>query len=100
MLNWTYLPYTLPLGLAGIIALVLSLYAARYRQLRGAPAFMCMCLAAAAWAFIYALEVDSLDLQTQVFWSKLEYLGITTGPVFWLAFALLYTRHEKWLTPR
>ena len=40
MLNWAYLPYTLPLSLFGIVALALSFYAARHRKLRGAQAFI------------------------------------------------------------
>src|SRR5207302_390629 len=32
--------------------------------------------------------------------SKVEYLSITAGPIFWLAFAAHYTRHDRWLTPR
>src|SRR5207249_9327010 len=100
MLNWAYLPYTLPLSLSGIVALALSFYAARHGKVRGARAFMWLCLAAAEWAFTYALEIDSAGLAAKVFWSKLEYLGITAGPLCWLAFAVTYTRRDKWLTPR
>src|SRR6476469_1474799 len=94
MLNWAYLPYTLLLSLFGIVALALSFYAARHRNLRGATAFMLLCLAGAEWAFTYALELGSEGLPTKLFWSKLEYLGITVGPVCWLAFALYYTRRD------
>src|SRR5687768_4452787 len=100
MLNWAYLPYTFPLILSGIVALALSFYAARHRKLAGAQAFMWLCLAAAEWAFTYALEIDSPELPAKVFWSKLEYLGITAGPLCWLAFALYYTRRGRFLTPR
>src|SRR5688572_28860291 len=61
---------------------------------------MWLCLAAAEWAFTYALEIDSPELPAKVFWSKLEYLGITAGPLCWLAFALYYTRRGRFLTPR
>ena len=88
MLDWAYLPYTLPLILSGTVALALSFYAARHSHLRGAYAFMWLCLAAAIWAFTYALEIDSADLPTKVFWTKVEYLGITSVPICWLAFAL------------
>jgi len=95
MLNWAYLPYTLPLALSGSVAVALSLYASRHRKLSGALAFMWLCLAAAEWAFTYALEINSADLSTKVFWSKLEYIGIATGPLCWLAFALYYTQRLK-----
>src|SRR5690349_14203405 len=100
MLEWAYLPYTLPLILAGVIALALSFYASRHRTLRGAYAFVWFCLAALEWCLAYALEINSTDLAPKILWAKIEYLGIVMGPIFWLAFAIHYTRREKWLAPR
>jgi PAS domain S-box-containing protein len=98
--TWASAPYSLPLILSSIAALVLSLYAARHSNLRGAYAFMWFCLAAAEWGLTYVLEIGATDLAPKIFWSKVEYLSITAGPIFWLAFAAHYTRHDKWLTPR
>ncbi|RLC59259.1 MAG: PAS domain-containing sensor histidine kinase, partial [Chloroflexota bacterium] len=57
-------------------------------------------LAVAVWSLGYALELGSADLPTQVFWAKVEYLGIVSVPVMWLAFVLQYSGREKWLTRR
>ncbi|MFL5732294.1 MAG: histidine kinase N-terminal 7TM domain-containing protein [Chloroflexia bacterium] len=100
MLTWVSTPYSIPLILSSIVALILGLYAARHRNVRGGTAFMWFCLAAAEWAFTYVLEINSFDLPSKIFWSKVEYLSITTGPIIWLAFAATYTRRDKWLTPR
>ncbi|HEX5689014.1 MAG TPA: histidine kinase N-terminal 7TM domain-containing protein, partial [Roseiflexaceae bacterium] len=40
------------------------------------------------------------DLDWIVWWAKLEYLGIVTGPVAALVLALEYTGNEQWLTRR
>src|SRR5215204_3731613 len=96
MLSWVNTPYTVPLVLCSIVALILGFYAARHRDRRGALAFMWFCLAAAWWAITYVMEIGSPDLASKIFWSKVEYVGITAGPVIWLAFAIHYTRHDKW----
>jgi len=57
-------------------------------------------LAVAEWSLGYALELGSTDLPSQVFWAKVEYLGIVTVPVTWLALVLQYTKRERWLTRR
>jgi PAS domain S-box-containing protein len=62
--------------------------------------FFVMMLAVAEWTFGYALELSSADLDSIVFWAKVEYLGIVAGPVAALVLALEYTGNENWLTQR
>ncbi len=52
------------------------------------------------WSWGYALEIGAVDLATKLFWAKVQYFGIVTLPVAWLAFSLHYTRRRKWLTRR
>jgi len=52
------------------------------------------------WTAGYALELSGADLPTKILWAKIEYVGIVTVPVTWLAFALQYTGREGWLTRR
>ena len=80
--------YTLPLIVAGAITLAPAGYAARRRQARGALPFIGICLATAVWAITYALDVSSAAEPVKLIWSKLGYVGIVSGPVFWPAFAL------------
>ncbi len=100
MLNWVNLPYTLALIVSGAIALAFGIYAARRRQLPGAWAFTWFCLAGAEWAFANALYVGTADPGLKIIWSKIEYIGIVSGPLFWLSFALHYTRRDHLLTRR
>jgi PAS domain S-box-containing protein len=89
----------LPL-LASLVALMIAIYAWRLRSKRGAIALMCVAIATTIWALGYGLEIAGTDLSTKLFWAKVQYIGIATVPLCWLLFAVVYTGHERWLTPR
>jgi PAS domain S-box-containing protein len=99
-MHWQSPPYVLPLLATALIAAGLAVYSWRKRPAPGATPFFIMMLAVAEWTFCYALELSSADLESIVFWAKVEYLGIVTGPVAALVLALEYTGHESWLTFR
>jgi PAS domain S-box-containing protein len=99
-MRWHYTPYVTPLAAAAAICVVLAARAWRRRPAPGATIFVVMMLAVAQWTLGYAFELGSSDLPMVVFWAKLEYLGIVTGPVAALLLAIAYTGHERWLTRR
>src|SRR5215213_6150024 len=99
-MRWQSAPYVLPLVATALVATFLAAYSWRKRPAPGATPFFIMMLAVAEWTFGYALELSSADLESIVFWAKVEYLGIVTGPVAALVLALEYTGHENWLTLR
>jgi PAS domain S-box-containing protein len=99
-MRWQATPYVLPLLATALISATLALYAWRRRPAPGATPFFVMMLAVAEWTCGYALELSSADLASIVFWAKIEYLGIVTGPVAALVLALEYTGNESWLTRR
>ncbi len=96
----TYNPYIIALVITTALALVITFLAWRNRSAPGWKPFAVLSLALATWSLGYALELGSVDLSTMVFWAKLQYLSIVTVPVAWLAFVLLYTGREKWVTHR
>jgi len=100
MMHWQYNPYVLPLLGAAAVSAAIALFAWRRRPAPGATPFVLLTLAVAEWSLGYALELGSADLPTQIFWAKVEYLGIVSVSVMWLAFVLQYTGREKWLTRR
>lgn len=97
---WQWSPYIVPLLVAAAVSAALAVYAWQRRPTPGATWFALLMLAVAEWSLTYALELSSSDLSAKVLWVKVEYVGIVTLPVAWLAFALQYTGHDKWLTPR
>jgi PAS domain S-box-containing protein len=99
-MRWQTTPYVFALLATTLVAGVLASYSWRRRPAPGATPFFVMMLAVAEWTCGYALELSSADLDWIVFWAKLEYLGITVGPVAALVLALEYTGNENWLTRR
>ncbi|MFM8875056.1 MAG: diguanylate cyclase [Anaerolineae bacterium] len=50
------------------------------------------------WSLSYALITLSPDLESKIFWLRVENIGIQTVPVLWFFFAMKYTRRDQWLT--
>ncbi len=48
--------------------------------------------AGAFWAFCYALDIASVDLNVKYFWFHLKYLGVITIVPWWALFLLNYSR--------
>ncbi|MFA6613090.1 MAG: histidine kinase N-terminal 7TM domain-containing protein [Dehalococcoidales bacterium] len=95
-----YTPYILPLLLAIFIALFLAARVWKHRKRPVAAAFLVLMFALVWWASAAALEHVSVELPVNIFWLKMTYFGITLIPGTWLAFTLLYTDRDKWLTRR
>ena len=64
------------------------------------PALSALLLGVTIWTLAYALTLLHTDLQYQLFWSYVEYLGIVTVPATWFLFALQYTGRLARPTPR
>jgi PAS domain S-box-containing protein len=95
-----YTVYLVPLLLATTLSAGLSIYAWRQQPTPGALSLAALAFLVAEWSFCYALEIFHTDLGSKVFWGKLEYIGIVTVPVAWLAFALQYGQRGHLITRR
>lgn len=99
--NWQTIVYIVPILAAGIIPLILLIYALKYRK--NSPllgAFIFVMAALTIWSFGYVLELYCSSLSVTLLMVKIEYIGIVTLPVAWLIFALQYTGREKWISIR
>src|SRR3954468_3614180 len=99
-MHWQFTPYSYLLIVAASISAALVFFAWLRRGTSGAETLVLLMAGVCVWAAGYALELSGADLPTKVFWAKVEYLGIVTVPLAWLAFALQYTGREGWLTRR
>jgi PAS domain S-box-containing protein len=93
-------PYSILSILSAIVAFAVAVIAWKRRVVPGAVSLALMLLAAGLWALAYAIELSVASLQAQIFWSKVEYLGIVNIPVLYLVFAWEYARQERVLTKR
>jgi PAS domain S-box-containing protein len=93
-------PYSILSILSVITAFTVAVIAWKRRAVPGAISLALMLAAAGVWAFAYAIELSVTSLQAQIFWSKVEYLGIVNIPVLYLVFSLEYAKQERYLTKR
>ena len=99
-MGYRFLPFTAAYFITGVISVLVARSAWRRREAPGGSSLALMLLAIAQWAFIYALEVSAVSVETKVFWSKVAYLGIVSAPPLLFTFAVDYTQRYRWLTQR
>lgn len=78
--------------------MALALYAWARRRSEIALPFVGLMLATAFYSFGYAFELASTRVAGMLFWTRIEYLGIATIPIFWISLASRYTGRTRWLT--
>jgi len=84
-MHFQYTPFLIPQGVSTVIAVILAIYSWQRKAEPAAKAFTGAMFAAAAWAFLYALEIATLELGGKLFFANLQYICIGALPVFWLA---------------
>jgi PAS domain S-box-containing protein len=99
-MDWQYTPYVFPLLIAATMAAMLALFTWRHRTAPGTTPLSVLMLAIAWWSSAYALQLSRQDLQTKVIFCNISFLSIVTVPTAWMAFAIQYTGHGRWLTRR
>lgn len=93
-------PYAMLSIISAITAFAVAVLAWKRRAVPGAISLALMLIAAGGWALAYAIELTVTSLQAQIFWSKVEYLGIVNIPVLYLVFSLEYATQDRYLTKR
>jgi len=91
-------PYAIILFVAALAILVLFFRSWGLEEVKGTREFSLLALACAIYAFFYALELSSTELNIVLIWSKLQYLGISFIAPAFLFFALKYTGRVKKFT--
>jgi len=77
-------------AIASVVMILLARYAWQRRSASGAAVFAAIMALAALWTAGYAMQVSFYDIPSQMFWSNVQYLGITLCPAGWLIFAMNY----------
>ncbi|WP_207429750.1 histidine kinase N-terminal 7TM domain-containing protein [Pedobacter sp. SYSU D00535] len=91
--------YSIFLFLCSILTTLLPVYLfAKVRSLGKYLGYLM--LAAALWAFAYALELMQTNLARMITIVKIEYIGIAFLPAFWMLFVLKFLGKETYLRIR
>lgn len=99
-MSWQAHTIAVFLLLSAGVAYALMFLIWQQRNKPGAKPFAWMLMAAAIWSASSAFEYLSPEVAGKILFSKIEYLGIATLPVFWLLFAIKYSRQSKWTEER
>lgn len=83
-------PYVFAVIVAGVISLVSAYAAYKRRKISGAESLVALMIALAIWMFAYALELAAAQLDAQIFFVKVKYIGIVTVPPLFIIFALRF----------
>lgn len=95
-MNDTHMFYAIILAISGLIALLLTFYMWKRRNVPGASYISLAFLGAAVWSFSAMNEVFASSIASNIFWSQVCYIGLFITPL-WFLFAVTYTQNEKWI---
>jgi PAS domain S-box-containing protein len=98
--SWQIFLYVTSVLLSAAISSAVAYYAWKRRDAAGAVPLAALMLAASIWSSAYAVEVVSGSLQAKLFWVGIEYIGIVSLPICWLALVLQYTGRGSFLSRR
>lgn len=90
MFNVSYTPLVLPLLAAAGLNLTLAHHSWTRRRFPGAVALGAFMAALAQWSIAYSVVVAGADLDTKMFWYRVEYIGVVGSSLAWLLFTLHY----------
>lgn len=90
-------PLFILLLIGGFIGIITFFFLIRYKKTPGVRFWLVWQLASSYWAFTYAFEFSSIDLETKIWWSKLSYLGIVYCPISFLFFSLAFSSQYRYL---
>ncbi len=89
--------YLSVLCLIVVLSVISSIYVWIRHPIPGSKLVSLLATGGAIWVLGYVLELATNDLVGKQWMNRAQYIGITMVSTAWLAFALLYTRREKWL---
>jgi diguanylate cyclase (GGDEF)-like protein len=99
-MGYVVTPFVLVFILTAIVSSCVAIIAWLRRKSPGSLALFFLMMAIVEWSLAAGIEAAAVGETAKVLWSKIEYLGAYTSPVFLLIFAVQYTRRDKWLNRR
>jgi len=97
---WYYTPYAMLPLFAAITSLATLRLAWPRRKLPLVRAFIALVVGSIIWSSLNALELSNATFAGKLLLLRLQYIGIIGIPFAWLAFALIYSGHVRWLNWR
>lgn len=80
--------------IASLLSLITAAMTWQRRSNPGNMPFSLLMLSLAIWSFASIFEAGAISPEGKLFWSKWQYIGISTLPALWLHFAAEFTNHR------
>jgi hypothetical protein len=93
-------PIALFVFICAIMIVVIAIYAWRQGSTEGARIFSLLMISMSIYIMGYSFELASLNIQSMLFWNKIQYIGILTFPTIYFVFASQYGGNNKWVTQK
>ncbi len=100
LMVWYYTPYAILPLFAALTSLATLRLAWPRRKLPLVRAFIALVVGSIIWSSLNALELSNATFAGKLLLLRLQYSGIISIPFAWLAFALIYSGHVRWLNWR
>jgi diguanylate cyclase (GGDEF)-like protein/PAS domain S-box-containing protein len=92
-----YSPYSFILLISAGVSIFVGILTMRRWAKPGSVWLALFMLAVAETSIGYAFEYATVGISGKLIWAKIEYLGVTTAPMFFLLFVMEYSRKDKLL---
>ena len=103
-MGWQGIPYLLVLFFAAFQSAVWAAYSVRYVRRHGfqthVVAFAVLSIGVTVWASLYGLQVATTDQALKYLFYRYLHVGAVLVQPAWILFALGYSGHDEWVTPR
>ena len=91
MVDLHYTPYVVPLAVSAVVIAGLLYVSWQNRAEESAAWFAASLVALLVWSLGYAFELMATGVDAKVAWADVQYVALTTLPLFWLQVVLIYT---------
>jgi PAS domain S-box-containing protein len=98
--NYLITPLFVLLLIGGVIGIITFFFLLRFRKSQGVQYWLVWQIAVSIWAFTYAFEFASTDIETKILWSKLSYLGIVYCTISFLLFSFEFSSQRMVINKR
>ncbi len=99
-MDLTFTIYSLFFLATALVSFFVAFLAWQRRLVKGSHELAFLMIAAGIASLCLIFETAALSVNEKIFWSKLEYIGCVTTPVFYLIFILRFTGKDKYLSPK
>jgi signal transduction histidine kinase len=81
--------------LSAVLSFICAVIGRERKQTKGGVYFSLLMLSSAVYSLGYAFQLETKSLPEILFWTKIQYLGISFIPYLWFLFALYFVGYEK-----